>query len=221
MYSFSCGTKFVSFLNLHDSLCLFAKIRPHSQVLGFVGTALGSLATGIIVATLTRNEYQLVNAYRAVYLVYVLVALIKIALSLAMTDHSELNHPPRVIKSPTTGAPIVSTSAGEREPLIADPYQTEPVHDPTPAPLPLLKLSLLCLLFSLDSFGGSLIPISFISYYFKIKFDAGIEAITRTFSAGSLIMGVSQLGAGSLARRIGIIPTMVFTHSNPSLFLLK
>lgn len=179
-----------------------------TQVLGFLGTSAGSLTTGLIVSSLTRHHaFPLVDAYRAVFAVYVVVAIGKVFISLGMTSHSEVDHPP--VPTPAAAA-VTNSDQGERQPLM--PAAAAPTPS-VAAPLPMLKLTLLCLLFSLDSFASSLIPISFISYYFKLQFSASIEAITRTFGAGALIAGFSQLGAGALARRIGIIPTMVGTHS--------
>lgn len=198
------------------ALTFFTPLGSPSQVLGFVGTSLGSLSTGVIVSSLTARAYPLVVAYRAVFLIYVVVAALKMVLSFLMTAHAEVDPPSIAIAaSPPSDPTAVSPSqqTDERQPLLAPTPHTPPAPLPLPLPLPLLKLSLLCLLFSLDSFGSSLIPISFISYYFKLQFAASIEAITRTFGAGALIAGFSQLGAGSLARRIGIIPTMVGTHS--------
>lgn len=172
--------------------------------MGFFGTSLGSLATGIIVSLLTRHyAYSLITAYRCIFGVYAIVALVKAILSWTLSDHAEVD-------APHIPPPIVadtSPSATERQPLLAPPTVDSP-----PPPLPLLRLSLLCLLFSLDSFASSLVPVSFISYYFESQFHASITTITRVFSAAGIFAGASQLAAGGLARKIGIVPTMVFTH---------
>lgn len=187
------------------------------QVLGFVGTSVGALASGLIITQLERTGWKQVQAYRVVFMVYAVAAAIKMVLSLAMTSFAELNRPPK--SAPQTQQP--ATSENERQPLLSgqQPSVTESILSPPEEPatplarLPLGKLVALCLIFSLDSFASSLIPNSFIAYYFRLSFNAPLSAITRTFSAGSLIAGFSQLAAGSIARRLGIILTMVGTHS--------
>lgn len=131
-----------------------------------------------------------------------------------MTSHSELVHPERTVVKP------VAPSDDERQPLLANEQQVEePIEVVVaPAKLPILRLLLICGLFSWDTFGSSIIPIPFISYYWKTQYGADIGSITRTLAAASTLAGLSQLVAGSLARRIGIIATMVFTHSQFSLF---
>lgn len=183
------------------------------KVLGFLGTSAGSFLSGIIITSATNRGASLLEAYRMVFQLYCALGLIKIGLSLVMTIYSEVDHPP-VVK-PVAGTTETGADA-ERQPLLsstAPATTTEELIKPPPAPLPLLRLTLLCVLFSWDAFASSLIPISFISYYFKDRFGASIESVTRTLGAGALIAGGSQLLAGSLARRIGIIGTMVGTHS--------
>ena len=179
--------------------------------MGFLGTSAGSFTSGLIVSLLVKAGNPLVKAYRAVFLVYFAVALIKVVVSLGMTTHCEVDHPPRpTIKSTAPGV----VTDGERQPLLdSAPPASPPLVATPPAKLPIVRLVLLCILFSWDSFASSLIPISFISYYWQSRYSASVLAITRTLGAGALIAGSSQLLAGSLARRIGIIPTMVFTHS--------
>lgn len=164
----------------------------------------------MIVTSLLNKNHPLEYAYRAVFILYFAVAVIKIAISLVMTSHSELVHPERVIK------PVASSTAvadDERQPLLEG--QQEPIEVvAAPTKLPILRLLLICGLFSWDTFGSSIIPIPFISYYWKSEYGADIGSITRTLAAASTLAGLSQLVAGSLARRIGIIATMVFTHSS-------
>ena len=182
------------------------------QILGFLGTSTGAFFSGVIVTSLLNSKHDLEYAYRAVFILYFVVAVIKIAISLVMTSHSELVHPERAIK------PVVpSTTAvdDERQPLLTDADAQEETIEAVAAPakLPILRLLLICGLFSWDTFGSSIIPIPFISYYWKTQYGADIGSITRTLAAASTLAGLSQLVAGSLARRIGIIATMVFTHS--------
>lgn len=77
----------------------------------------------------------------------------------------------------------------------------------------------LALLFSLDAFAGGLVMQSLLAFWLHARFgvpEAGLGAI---FFALNLLAAVSALAAARIARRIGLINTMVFTHL-PSNILL-
>jgi MFS family permease len=82
-----------------------------------------------------------------------------------------------------------------------------------------LKLSAL---FALDSFGGGFIVQSFVAYWFALRFGLGAETIGAVFFWANLLAGVSALVAARIARRFGLVRTMVMTHlpSNVLLFLV-
>ncbi|GAA5862275.1 hypothetical protein JCM1840_001704 [Sporobolomyces johnsonii] len=188
------------------------------QVLGFVGISVGNLLAGGIVSYLERAGKSTAEAYKGVFLAYAIVAAIKIVLSLLMTKHTEVDHPPTTERV----AASATQTDSERQPLLGNSGQSAPtaaetILDPPsiPAPppgLPVARLVALAAIFSLDSFASSLIPLSFISYYFQTEFAAPVSVITRTFSITSIISCLSQLAAGSISKRIGIIGTMVGTH---------
>jgi MFS family permease len=78
----------------------------------------------------------------------------------------------------------------------------------------------LCALFALDSIGGGFLTQALISYYFVTRFGVGVAAVGSLYFAASIANAVSQLIAPILARRIGLINTMVFTHLPSSLLLV-
>ncbi len=75
-------------------------------------------------------------------------------------------------------------------------------------------------LFSLDSLGGAFIPSALLAYWFFRQFGVEEIVLGPLFAAGSLVNALSYLGATWLARRIGLINTMVFTHIPASLLLV-
>lgn len=81
----------------------------------------------------------------------------------------------------------------------------------------------LSLLFALDAFGGGFVIQSIIAYWFHIRFQLDPAMIGTIFLFANLLAGVSALAAGWLARRIGLINTMIFTHlpSNVLLILVR
>jgi len=60
---------------------------------------------------------------------------------------------------------------------------------------------------------------SWISFFFHIKFDLAEGKLGSIFFVTSIIAAFSMLIASSLAKRIGNIQTMVFTHLPSSIFL--
>jgi MFS family permease len=70
----------------------------------------------------------------------------------------------------------------------------------------------LAALFAMDSFAGGFIVQSFLAFWFAEKFDASTATIGAVFFAVGVLQTGSFLVAPRIARRIGLVPTMVFTH---------
>jgi MFS family permease len=75
-------------------------------------------------------------------------------------------------------------------------------------------------LFSLDAFGGGFLTDALVAYWFFRRFGVAEESLGVLFFAVHLLNAASHLGAAWLARRIGLVKTMVFTHLPSSLFLV-
>ena len=78
----------------------------------------------------------------------------------------------------------------------------------------------LAALFSIDAFAGGLVLNSLLALWLFQRFDMSLAAAGAFFFWTGLLSAVSQLAAGPLARRIGMVNTMVFTHIPSSLFLI-
>jgi MFS family permease len=74
-------------------------------------------------------------------------------------------------------------------------------------------------LFALDGIGGGLLVTTLLSYFFFERFGAGAGAVALLFFVARLANVASHFGAAWLARRIGLVNTMVFTHIPSSLLL--
>ena len=75
-------------------------------------------------------------------------------------------------------------------------------------------------LFSVDAFAGGLVLNSLLALWLFERFGMSLGAAGAFFFWTGLLSAVSQLAAGPLARRIGMVNTMVFTHIPSSLFLI-
>jgi hypothetical protein len=74
-------------------------------------------------------------------------------------------------------------------------------------------------LFAVDAAGGGLVTTGFLSYYFTERYHVSVVALGWLFFAVSVVQAVSVAVAPLLARRFGLIATMVGTHL-PSNMLL-
>ena len=162
---------------------------------GYVATASGALAAGLVSQALLDGGVAAVDAYRAIVIGY---AVIGAAMAIGFWRlGAAIEAPPRA-----AAAEGIRRRFGlERSKSIV------------------LRLSIL---FSLDAFGGGFIPQSLIAYWFHLTFKVEPAALGAIFFAANLLAAVSSLSAVRIAARIGLINTMVFTHlpSNVLLFLI-
>jgi len=70
----------------------------------------------------------------------------------------------------------------------------------------------LAALFSVDAFAGGLVLNSLVSLWLMQRFGLSLVAAGLFFFCAGLLAAASQLAAPWLARRIGLVNTMVFTH---------
>jgi predicted MFS family arabinose efflux permease len=78
----------------------------------------------------------------------------------------------------------------------------------------------LAALFSVDSFAGGLVVNALLALWLFKQFDMSVASAGRFFFWSGLCAAASQLAAPPLARRIGLVNTMVFTHIPASLCLI-
>jgi MFS family permease len=78
----------------------------------------------------------------------------------------------------------------------------------------------LAALFSVDAFGGGFFVQTILALWLFKRFDLSIAAAATLFFWTNLLTAASYLAAAPIARRIGLIRTMVFTHLPSSLCLI-
>ncbi len=159
---------------------------------GSFATALGALSGGWLAQSLQRGGLNAFNSYRAVLAGYALGGIILVFLFLFLTAAIEI--PKKTL--PVPGKRTLGLHKSRRV---------------------VIRLSAL---FAMDAFAGGLVVQSMVAYWFQIKF--GIEAgwIGSFFFGANVLAGVSALLAGRLAKKIGLINTMVFTHIPSNLLLI-
>jgi hypothetical protein len=78
----------------------------------------------------------------------------------------------------------------------------------------------LALLFSVDAFAGGLLVNSLLTLWLIQRFGFSLAAAGQFFFWAGLLSAGSQLAAAPIARRIGLLNTMVFTHIPSSVCLI-
>ena len=87
----------------------------------------------------------------------------------------------------------------------------------SPASRPIVRK--ISALFLLDAFGGGFIGSALFAYFFAERFQVSAAAVAVLFGVGRVLSAFSHLGAAWLAKRIGLVNTMVWTHVPTSLLL--
>jgi len=158
---------------------------------GSFSTAFGALAGGALPHFLQLAGVSVPGSYRAVVLGY---AAIGGALAFMFTRLSgAIETPPSEVRLPWTHMGL---------------HKSRGI---------VLKLSAL---FGLDAFAGGFALQSIVAYWFHIRFGTGTAALGGIFFAANLLAGVSALAATWVARHIGLVNTMVFTHLPSNILLI-
>ena len=89
-----------------------------------------------------------------------------------------------------------------------------------PLPGPRSPIARLALLFGLDSIGGGFLNSALIAYWFFRQYGTSEASLALLFFAARVLNALSHVAAAWLARRIGLLNTMVWTHLPSSLFLI-
>ncbi len=163
------------------------------NLVGYVATATGALGAGLLSQALLNGGVAPLDAYRAVVVGY---AVIGIAMAIGFWRLG-----PAIEAPPAT----VSTDGIRRRFGLGRSKRV------------VLKLSVL---FSIDAFGGGFIPQSLMAYWFHVQFGADPGQLGLIFFAANLLAAVSSLSAARIARRFGLINTMVFTHIPSNVLLI-
>jgi MFS family permease len=162
----------------------------YSVVLDASG-AVGALAAGLPLLMQRVWAVELAAGYRAVFIGYAGIHLLSAVLYLLLSHEVEV---PR-ISLPEKSAARISSETKSTVVRLAS-------------------------LFAIDSFGGGFLSDALVSYWFFRRFGIAENKLALLFFTVHVLNALSHLGAAWLARRIGLIKTMVFTHLPSSVFLI-
>lgn len=78
----------------------------------------------------------------------------------------------------------------------------------------------LAVLFSVDNFASGLVVHSLLALWLFERFELSLAQAGQFFFWAGLLSAISQLVSPVIARRIGLVNTMVFTHAPANLFMI-
>src|SRR5258708_7907065 len=162
----------------------------YSVVLDASG-ALGALAAGVPFLAQRLWGVDLTTSYRALFLGYAALNVLAGVLYLFLSSEVEIQSASSPARQSTTISPETKATVAR-----------------------------LSALFAIDAFGGGFLTDALVAYWFFRRFGIGENKLAVLFFAVHILNALSHLGAAALARRIGLLKTMVFTHLPSSLFLI-
>lgn len=162
----------------------------YSVVLDASG-ALGALAAGFPIAAQKWWSVDLARSYQNLFIGYAAISVLTALLYLLLSSDVEVRQ---------AGAPL-----GQRVTISPETKST---------------IKRISGLFAIDAFGGGFLTDALVSYWFFRRFGIAESQLALLFFTVHVLNALSHLGAAWLARRIGLIKTMVFTHLPSSMFLI-
>ncbi|GAC93903.1 hypothetical protein PHSY_001471 [Pseudozyma hubeiensis SY62] len=154
--------------------------------------------------------------YRGVFVWYALMGLIKLLLSLSLSQRCEAA---TFRNAPSPSASSQSqTEASERDPLLPG-SNTSATTEHEEQGFSHARFTLLCSLFAIDSLGSGMASQTLTSWFLSRKFNAELASLGGILSLALLVSATSNLFSARLANRLGLVPTMVFTHLPANIFL--
>jgi MFS family permease len=162
------------------------------NLVGSFATATGALVGGALAQLLQGAGYTPLNSYRAVLMGYTIIGVMLAILFLFLTHAVEA-------------------------PKLAEVVTLQRRFGLHKSKNVVFKLSSL---FALDAFAGGLVVQSMVAYWFNMKFHVQPAVLGTIFFGANILAGISALSAAWIAKRIGLINTMVYTHIPSNILLI-
>lgn len=213
--------------------------RTRSDVLSWyvtvssLGSAAGTELSGRVVESLrSREGWTILNAYHALFWIYVVMGLLNVVLASLMSDKCELHAVQPEAATGTRGEAAQGLLSSDSEDEEADDPAV--AHSKPPDSQSQQKKSRfsqiskatrsvmyrLWFLLTVDSLADGMVSYTLTNYYLDRKFHLSKSRLGDIMSICYILGAVSTVFAGPLARHLGLVNTMVFTHVPSSLAVL-
>jgi MFS family permease len=178
-----------------------AAVFGRYNFVAWVAGALGALAAGLP-DLLTHTGLALATGIRLLFGVYAAVALIVALLMLRLSPQVEA---PAATVARRAAELAIGSSWRRLVPALGRSRKT------------VLRLSAL---FSVDSLAGGLTAQSLTALFFHLRFGVPLASLATLYFGANILSALSLLAAAPLARRFGLLNTMVFTHLPSNVLLM-
>lgn len=189
-------------------------------VLSTLGLATGSLGGGWLVQALQAADWEVLSTYRFVFGVYAVVGLLKAGLSFMLSEKCEVRRTP--VESADDGEeeePFLGSRAAPKGPASPKVAPKKKSAFAQISPASRITLYKLCSLFFLDSLASGMAPASLIAFYLETKFALPEGQLGSIMSSAQFVSSIGNVFASAVAKRIGLVRAMVFTHLPSAIFL--
>lgn len=210
---------------------------------GTAGASLGALSSGWLIQALQNSgKFSQTASYRTPFLIYTVMGGIKLALNMLLSTSVEREDYATVkqeeedlelaedLLSDTSSVDGQSDSGHHERPSSIRPTQQPTAKrttlDKIKDMLPQVSrdslnvLSRLIFLFFLDSFASGMASPSWLTYFFTSYHGISTAALGTLFFTTSILATISNILALPLARVLGPLKTMAFTHLPSAIFLM-
>jgi len=175
--------------------------------------ALGGAVPGVLSHLLGMSA---LDAHRVTFLVCAVAIAASIVCYALLTDSVELKHRTEVLCHTRPGPAETPVEQNFSSVHHAQPHEPAQPHSQRAHAL----ITRLTLLFGLDSLGGGFLNTSLVAYWFFERFAMSEGRVALLFFAARVLNAASHVAAAWLAKRIGLVNTMVATHLPSSLFVM-
>ena len=180
--------------------------------LASLGSSVGTEMSGRIIEGLSEREgWTLLDAYHGCFWLYAVMGLVNMGCAAMLSERCELK---------SLQGPARIEGAGEREPLLDGSRPDEHEEEPKARASWVSQISretlsfmaVFWFLLMVDSLADGMANMSLTTYYMDQKFHLPKSALGDILSTSYFLASLSNVFAGPLARSIGLVNTMVFTH---------
>ncbi|KXT12919.1 hypothetical protein AC579_4127 [Pseudocercospora musae] len=199
-------------------------------VAGTLGAASGSLGAGWATQSVQSQGWSEIGSYRLVFWIYAMIGAVKAGLTLLLSKKCEAERPEPVPEVNVERRQQRGNVEEEEQPFLEGdeeeeerrPLKPEPPNKPRWIQLSRtsqITLAKLCSLFFFDSLASGMVPASMIAYYVSRKFGIEEGTLGTIMASAQFVSSMGNMLASLVAKRIGLVRTMVFTHLPSAIFL--
>ncbi|KAF2725927.1 MFS general substrate transporter [Polychaeton citri CBS 116435] len=195
-------------------------------VLGTLGASLGSLACGWITQALQSGGWTEIASFRLVFWVYAAIGVVKAAVTLLLdhrceasvfrTTHASFTDEQAEGGEGSEGFLLMERQPSEAAPRSPPKWKSMFAQISRKSRRTLVKL---CGLFFFDSLASGMVPNSLIAFYLERKFAMSEGRLGSIISVAQFMSSLGNVFASSIAKRIGLVRAMVYTHLPSAIFL--